>query len=401
MITVDELHIAFKEGFNHISSFQGEELLDDEIDRYLSRAQVALVTQLYDRYTQHNQFSTELSQLEAVHATQKVYYPSNTEQIYISKSGFEFGYFIPPTDYMYTLNTKAKLKSGKICDTSYVETTGTGTEYIAVLPFDTELIGSNTDLDFIVTNDISGTPIELLNLSSYNLPTIESEEDKFYYIETVLTLLNARNSMELTGQVIANDPANLYKSQDIKVYWERYRELYYPNYFIFVSGTDYSSQFLEIKIDSSSATSYDATNTNRTYYVIAGEKTRNQWYAKTFQTKDSTGGSVNDTFICREVDKTKAFELLDNPMDKPTRERPHTTHRGNYIWVHTPSRTTVQEVYLDYIKYPRMISKRLQWHSQLSKHLAQDIVNYAVQFAMTEVGDAKIQVKTQIDKLDT
>lgn len=397
MITVEEYHIAFKEAFNQISSFQGLELLDDEIDRYLTRGEVALITQLYNRYTQNQQFSRELASLEVINYKTDVYYPVNTEVIWFEKSGFNFGYIVPPVDYMYPLNIKLAYKTGKTCDTGYVESSSSVTEYISVVPFNSELIGSHTDLDFIVT--LGST--ELLNLSSYNLPSIEEENDKFYFIQTALELLNSRNRVDLTGDSTIVDPANLFRTNNVFAYWEKYREFYYPNSFIFVTSTNPNTDFIEIKIDSSSATSYSVTDTDLTYYVIAEEKSRNSFYAQTYQKKDSTGGSVSDVSITREIDKTKAIDLLDNPLDKPTRKRPHSIHSDQYIWIHTPSRTLAQTAYLDYIKYPRIISKRLQWHSQLNRLLMQDAVNYAVQFAMAEVGDQKIQIKTQIDKLDT
>ncbi|NJL80267.1 MAG: hypothetical protein HC917_18180, partial [Richelia sp. SM2_1_7] len=55
MITVEELHIAFREGLNQIASYQGEEFLDDEIDRYLTRSQISIITSLFPYYSQKQQ----------------------------------------------------------------------------------------------------------------------------------------------------------------------------------------------------------------------------------------------------------------------------------------------------------------------------------------------------------
>lgn len=398
MITIQELHIAFREGLNQIASYQGDEYLEDEIDRYLTRAQVAVVTQLNKEYTQSTNYAKELATLETINKRLPVYYPRTAEIIYANHSGYNFGYIIPPTDYMYAINIKPNVISGKLCDTNYVETNTEISEYIAIVPFNTQLINNNNNnnLDFILTNN----NVEILSLTGYNLPSIQDENDKFYFINVILEEINRRNQ-SISNTLLVNNPINKYTLGDVTVYWEKYRSYYYPNSFIFVSNTNYTTTptYIEVKIDSTTVTTYTSNN-SITDYIIAEEKARGLWYKTIYISKNATGASYTELVIAREVDKKKAMELLDNPLDKPTRYRPHSVHSGNYIWVHTPKRTITDYVLLDYIRYPKPVSLRLQWHCELDKLLLQDVVNKAVQMAMMETGDNKVQGKVAIDKYD-
>ena len=395
MITAQELHIAFYEALNQIASFQGEEFIAEEVDRYLTRGQIALITELYKGYTQRQQYSRELSSIEVINKELPVYYPTSTENIYFTKKGFNFGYFLPPTNYMFPLNVKPYIKGAKICDTGYSEQNTEVSEYIAVIPFNDTLIGNNNNLDFILSNN----NVPILSLSSYNLPTVTEDSEKFYFLQVVLEEINRRNET-ITGTNTALNPANVYTLLDINLYWENYRNLHYPNSFIAVSSTNYAGQFIEIKIDSTSATPYGIDDTLENYYIIETEKARGVWYENVYVTKNSTGASFEDTTVAREVDKKKSVELLDNPLQKPTRTTPHVVHSNNYIWIHTPDKALATKVYLDYIRYPKPISLSLGWHSELHKLLTQDLVNRAVQFAMVEIGDTKIQNKIQRDSKD-
>lgn len=393
-MTVKELHIAFYEGLNQIASFQGDEYLEEEVDRYLTRGQIALITELYKGYTQKQQYAREMSSIEVINKILPVYYPSVLENIYFSHTGYNFGYIIPPTNYMYPINIKPYVKYAKLCDVDYQEQINTKKEYIAVLPFNDKLIGDNDNLDFILSNN----DVPLLSLSSYNLPTITEDAEKFYYIQVVLEEINRRN-VTITNNNIAVNPINQYTLLDIEIYWENYRNLHYPNCFIIKSNTDYTGQYIELKIDSNSASSYTANNTI-TDYIIETEKARGLWYELEYNTKNIVGNSFENTVIAREIDKKKGMELLDNPLDKPTHTRPHSIHSNNYIWLHTPSRAVCTKVYLDYIRYPKPISLSLQWHAELDELLHQDLVNRAVQFAMVETGDMKIQNKLPMDNKD-
>ncbi|NJL78431.1 MAG: hypothetical protein HC917_05510 [Richelia sp. SM2_1_7] len=157
---------------------------------------------------------------------------------------------------------------------------------------------------------------------------------------------------------------------------------------------------MEVVTNNALSTVYSVTDTDITHYIIENERARGFWYAKTYVTRSATGVSYDQTTIAREVDKKKAYELLENPLEHPTRDRPHTVHTDNYLWIHTPKRAVASTCYLDYIRYPRPVSRRLQWHSEFNRTMMQDIVNRAVQFAMSEIGDNKIQTKVQLDKLD-
>lgn len=388
MITVEELHIAFREGLNQIASYQGEEFLDDEIDRYLTRSQISIITSLFPYYSQKQQAYLELATLEVSNYKTNVYYPQDTEPIYYVHPDYEFGYIIPPTNYMYAINVKPYIKGAKICDINYTNVNTNVIEYVAIVPY---TFGE----DLIIKNNSS----VILSLSGYNLPTITDENDKFYYLQVVLQEFNQRNTVNISGNTITNNPANNYLLNNINVYWEKYREFYYPNSFIFVSN-EVQSGYMEVVTNNALSTAYSITNTDTTHYIIENERARGFWYSKTYVTRSGTGVSYDQTTIAREVDKKKAYELLENPLEKPTRDRPHTVHTDNYLWIHTPKKSVASMCYLDYIRYPRPVSRRLQWHSEFNRTMMQDIVNRAVGFAMSEIGDNKIQTKLQIDKLD-
>ena len=158
---------------------------------------------------------------------------------------------------------------------------------------------------------------------------------------------------------------------------------------------------MEIKIDSASATAYNATNTNSTYYVIPSEKARGLFYSATRTIRDYDAPAGTKYSVCRQIDQKKIYEnLLSNPLNKPKRDRPLATQGASIISLYLPENSSTSTVYLDYIRQPRPFNADLGWASELNSNLHTNIVNRAVEIAMAETGDEKLSTKVQIDTLE-
>ncbi len=406
---IKEAHILFNQGLNKISSHQGEIFLSEEIDSYLYRGMVSVIEEYVRQFYQKlDKPSEDISQLIVSNYKISTNYTNTNSIIHNPKGDYNICYFLLPNNHIYTVNIKPYMQYGKLCDTVVIDNSSTRIEYISVVPFNYELIGNKTDgFDFIVTMDLGGTNEVLFDLSNYgNYDTlITNENNKFLIINLLLEEINLKNRDSLSTNTIFThpvNPANDYTNLKIKAYWERYREYYYPNSFIFVSSDQAYSEnnFIEIKIDSASATAYSGTDTNSSYYIVPEEKSRGLFYTKTLPNKTIAGQTYNDLSVARIIDSTKINEFLFNPINKPTKERPLAEVGDDRFWLYSPENSVINDIYLDYIRYPRVPNLSLNWNLEVTGTLAQDCVNRAVELAMGEIVDQGIQLKLQTNQLE-
>jgi hypothetical protein len=398
--TFKAFEVAFREGLNQIASQQGDEFKSDEIARLLTRGQNSVIEEFYAIYANNNEkLWTDLESIIVRNYSTNAYKSSeivnNIETYYCEK----------PYNFKYPINIRPEVKYINQCsiDTTYTETTVT--EYISVVPFNQALFnGVDYPIDCTISYDQAGTPVVLFNLANYHLAEINDESEKFELIEVILEELNRKNT-NLSGTTISVNPANTYNWLDtykLRVYWQRYGDNYYPECFIFVSTySSANNKFMEIKIDNSSATAYNGTNTNSQYYLIAGEKARGVFYSKTKTKRDYNVPIGTKYSVARQIDSKKIYEnLLSNPLNKPKRDRPLAFQAGELVSIYLPEKCSTSTVLLDYVRRPRPFNADLGWITELGSNLHINIVNRAVEFAMASIGDDKLSSKVQIDTLE-
>lgn len=400
MVTAKELHIGFYERLNQIASYQGEEFTSYEVDGYLTRGQDALIESLYKRHANMlDKYSSDLEDIIVKNKNIIAYYPQVGDSYY---EPINACFIIKPVDFKYTLTVKPYIKYGNSC-TALTTEDDTIEKYISVVPFNKDLLSGLTDAyDFIVSYDQAGTPIVLFTLANYTLYTdVTDEEDKHNIINLFLAEINLVNRTNLTSTTVAANPANKYKDINllgIEVYWEKYLEYYYPNSFIFVSTVVGAlSKFMEIKVDSASATAYNVTATNLAYYVVNLEKARGLFYQKDFVSKTASNGTALYTYS-RMIDEKKQ-ELRLNEMNRPRKEKLTHTEYKDKISLYYPDNVIVESVYLDYIRQPRPISLINNMNCELGYNLKNDVINRAVELAQLHIGDSKLEGTLKVNQI--
>lgn len=401
--TCKEFHIAFYEGLNKEASFQGDEFLDDEVDRLLTLGQNYVIEEFYTAHYENNEkLQVDLGKLIVKNWKHTLYNLADTVNPIATPYNPVF-YCQLPYNFKYPINIRPTVRSINNCTTDQSLTSGEPTEYIAVVPFNQDLF-SATDypIDCVITYDQAGTPVTLFDLVNYNLTDINTEEQKFHLVQLILEELNRTNT-NISGNTTAVNPINqysVYNTYGIKVYWEYYGNYHYPNCFIFIaSNVATFDKFIEIKIDSASTSSYNATSTNSAYYLIPGEKARGKFYTLEYSTNYYLSPTYNETVICRQLDEKKIYEFYNNPIQKPTRKRPYANISGNMLYIYLPVKSSTNEVYVDYIRQPRPFSLELGWSSEAGSNLHNNIVTKAVQLAMARIGDPNIQLNAQVENV--
>jgi hypothetical protein len=169
-------------------------------------------------------------------------------------------YAVLPEDYRHLLNDRSYVWSVEesICDSVCRRTIRNGhIEYINVVPYNGLVDAQCTDLSnlfFAITllaapggNPLTYADREIFNISFFpQVKGLKEESDKYEIINLVLDYLNQFNSdSEAFGASFGNsyndsfeiEYSNKFNEGNgwFKVYWERYKDMYYENCFIFVT----------------------------------------------------------------------------------------------------------------------------------------------------------------------
>jgi hypothetical protein len=349
-----------------------------------------------------------------------------------------------PENYLWFLNSRSETKyiSQNPC-TTYGKLTLTAaqdtslTEYVAVVPFLTPITSLCTGGNIPLTIQFMGmrTPdgtYKNITVFDYNwftkatgydpILTIKEDNDKWFLVQLVLQFLNRFNTVqELVDINWTSAPPPTYNGLDswieysnndgkFKVYWERYKDRYHPNCFIFVTN-----QRIEISRQGTPA----ATNPT-TYYaddvyndatatglpnpfgiqvkLTAGTAEFNDQFRQIsyrreiLDAKDTTeplspdfanAAIPNAVTTARNVPNrlvtlNRLYYTIQSPWGEPVNTSPIVTLAQNYIFVYPSANFCIKSLYIDYIRKPRPISLRWNIGCELNMKAVDDIIDMTV-----------------------
>jgi hypothetical protein len=212
----------------------------------------------------------------------------------------------------------------------------------------TQGVGTHTiySIIFDISNmNGTGTPVIPLVLGSLN-----QEESRFILITELLYYINMRTY-----------------NMSIKVYWERYRDTYYPNSFIFVSDKSYLRITFNFKYDPTTWINEVIAPTIKTYTYL-----------------NFTGTVIKPNRI---VSTEVVHDLNDHIFGKTVWISPLTTENHGLLKVFYDDYFLVDKIYMDYIKNPNPICLALGQNCEINPKFHQEIVNIAVQNLKAIIND--------------
>jgi hypothetical protein len=241
-----EMHIAFELGLQKLASNQYDNFDADEKDIALNIAQDRFVNQMMtDEVRQGKRaFETEQKRLDSLrniirkNCTLPAYIPDENSHLYEE----DMVYGVLPRDYWYLQSDRSKVKYLENSDCSFVVdgNKASDKEYIAIVPYkalESDVCNPNFDFKLSFLNKLDGTSRidDLVFELNDSISSLKEEVDKFQIINLVLDTLNRNNNQYENNNYFSSNPEVDNLKVDFEVYWERYRDQYYQDHFIFVT----------------------------------------------------------------------------------------------------------------------------------------------------------------------
>lgn len=343
METVKEFHIAIRQALQKVASNQSRNFLDDEIDWALNINQERYIKSKFKKTEQGTGYAIDDKSLQDIAEIQVLDYEIST-----IKNNSESGYVVFPANYSQLINDRSRIYTN--CNVDFTLNTTTNTEYIGYAFFPNS---TKTSL-FYDTFNITLNNTVLFDNSIYS-KTYLSPLEKFFLINLVQEDVN--------------------RVGDIKIYWESYKAIYRPNYFIIVSQTAFTGN---LTVDSSITTSFTSissvyeTYLNKVERTIPNRLTNSAWFS----------------------------QVMNDPYAKSNPDSIVSRISGNNLYVYFDPTLLITKVVIDYIRKPRQISLSLNRMCELNDSTHQEIVENTVQYLMLVTENPTYQIKQSDNKIN-
>lgn len=357
-MTVFEQHILFNQRYQEIASNKRDTLFPEEIDILLNAAQQRLIDEIINQKFYDSQLeATAIGPLVEYNKPLDAIIPDSSFQFYESNTV----YSVLPANLRNVINIKTELLTSTVnCDTAPTLATTTISEWMAVVPFPGE--GSSPYYSNL-TSTRTG-PVTLYTAPSPYSSGFAETDSKFLLINSIM---DSFNKTETIG------------GQTIKVYWEKYRGVYYQDSFIFVSPSNQGT--ITIAVDGSSSAVAMSQSVYNVYdrSLISGLT------------------NVQQTVVFAksgELDFIPKMQTINSYYSSSTEEI-IVGQLNDFVVGYTEDSFIITRMYVDYIRKPRHINLALNQSCELSSSVHRNVVDLAVEMARLDTGDNKWQATVQ------
>lgn len=349
-MTVFELHLKVNQRYQEVASYKRRKFFPEEIDAALQIAEERQIQKLVDAYLQDRQLSLKaISPIIKKNIYLPIIIPSINDAIYEDN----MVYSVIPHNLRYLLNSRTEILLSTVnCGVAPTLATTTLTEYTAVVQFPS----GGGSVPYFTSFQVSRTAGTL-----YTAPTPYSSG--FPSLNSKFQLIQA--SLDFFNNYVGN-------GFNLKVYWERYRDVEYPDSFIFVSDTNLGTMTVSCSGNSNSTA---MVGTNYTTY----DRT---------QIPNLTNTLVKyETPKLAEIDALYSM-LMQNEYYNPTDEEPLINQTEDYFLAYKDKSFLITRVAIDYVRKPRKINLALNQTSELDESVHQKVVDLAVELLRLDTKDA-------------
>jgi hypothetical protein len=354
-----EMHISVNQRLQKIGLFVNDSYLEEEVDLGLNKGQDRFIKELVSNRFQDKELRAAF--IKSLLEKNKV--------ITLFKDDVDPNslYGVMPPDFTYLVNDRSFTLKGALhpyCDNLGTIPTTTINESVAVLPYPVDTGATPFYVNTVIT-DISvagpGSPVTLYTAAA-PLNTFTSEEEKYVLINHIIETINAGTS-------------------GIKVYWERYRNTYYKQSFIFVADASKVRNGIGDKITFTNADGpTDGAYVTTSYDVLD------------FTTLKATLGTyVEKQVPNRNLESEELYDNLANVYFKTKAVEPISNQAGDYLYIFYDESFIVTKLVIDYIRKPRIISLSLNQSCELPEIAHETIVDYTVEMMKLDIQDPTYQ----------
>lgn len=345
-MTVHDQHIEFNQSLQQVAANKTLKYLPQEVDWILNKMQDRFIQLRMKPKVSERGIPTggfEVSQLDS-DAIRTIIVSSYDLTPYIDQDGRRYRCFLPP-DYSYLLSDWSY--TTPTCGTS--PTVKTNTMYITALRQDQSI---KTAPQYYTNLQIQLGP---------NLVTIPSDlpyGNKYNGYEAIRDIDFIRKYISLKGQW----------------YWERFDNLYYPNYYIFPTTNPQSSLPPFISIDGNTT-----MVTKISSYALSTHPNTGAYYDNRLSATSNISGMVSTPFI------------------KSSYYSPISELSNGILYVYNDNSFTISNVGIAYVRKPQPISLYLGTNCELPEEFHQNICDLAVEYVKGRLNDLPGYQQTKAD----
>jgi len=361
-MTVFEMHLEVNQRLQEVASYKRDKLFPEEIDMALNKAMYRLLEKGVNNKFQDDQLNlSHVSALIKKNKVAEVIIPGVSDPLYEDNILNAYSVIVPDLYWLINLRTEA-ITDPLNCETAPNLGTTTLLEFKAVVPFP----AANASPPYFPALTIT-TSLGTL----YSAPTpinagFTSTSSKYVLINNILD--------------------TLYSHPSIKVYWERYRDTYSKDSFIFVS----SATFGTVTISGTGVTPSVVVSA-QTPYIIYNRGAINALPSKKVETTSSK---------IQEAD-TLYSTLRQNHFYKSSVAEPVLTQAQDFFIVYREESFLITRMYYDYIRKPRTISLLLNQSCELATPTHPKIIDLAIELLRLDTKDQAYPATVQDTQLRT
>lgn len=342
------MHLQVNQRLQEVASYKRDKYYPQEIDVALNKAVDRLLKQGVDNKFADTQINlSHVSGLIKKNKSLDIYKPSATDPLY--EEQLNNVYSVIPPDLYWTVNSRVEIiRDPYNCDTAPALATTSLPEWKAIVPFP----AANGSAPYFPAVTVTSTVLGTL----YTAPTA----------------ISAGFQSPNSQYVLINDILEeLYPHATLKVYWERYRDVYSPNSFIFVSSSNAGT----IRIQGTGLTTSSVAMTQTTYttynraLISALPSKQVKLATVKIQEEDSLYSALTNSFYNTRQDSV----VMDQTFD--------------YFIFYRDESFIITRAYVDYIRKPRTISLLLKQDCDLAPSVHHKIVDLAVELLRLDTKD--------------
>lgn len=348
-MTVFEAHLQVNQRLQEVASYKRDKLRPEELDLALNKAMHRLLEMAINSDFEGTEIKlSHVAGLIKKNKPLNVVIPGIADPLY--ENPLLSVYSVLPPDLNYLINARTEIVTDTTnCSTAPNVTTTTLPEYMAVVPFPVANVSAPYFPAVAVTSSVAG--------SLYTAPAAISAGFQ-----------NTRSQYVITNNILET----LASHATLRVYWERYRDTYYKNSFIFVS----ESNFGTITISGTGLTSSAVAMTQTSYTTynrasIAGISTA---LTKIQQAKVMQEDQLYSAIGQNNFYKSRPSEVLVDQLN-------------DFLVFYREESFLITRGYIDYIRKPRTISLLLGQDCELAASSHHKIVDLAVEILRLDTKD--------------
>lgn len=345
------MNLEVKLGLQKVNANFYDEFNDEEIDAALNKMQLRFVNNRFLRKREVYGFESVQKRLDDLRGLVVRDRPLTPLQL-----DDESQYAILPPDYLYLIIDNSQT----VWHCDGVDVTSTDKpEYIAQVELKTSEATSDYYLTFEITQDT--TPVVThFRFSDFANTGFDSPEERYALVDLVM-----------------EEMADLYRKGQVtfQVYYERYRNLYRPSTFFFVS--------------------YDATMNGTTItFTEDGETSSGVFGALVPAPKTEstvTTGTITSWRTNRVIEHDKLHQVLTHAFGQTSFNSPVSSIDEQRLVVFRNKTFILKGVKISYIRKPNRISLHLNRSCELAEHTHPEIVDMTVSHLLERVEASRYQ----------